>query len=426
MTMNLAQGIRQIVVPKGSGGGGGGGSPATTPPPEVQQSSVLGVDTTHYALADHTHQSPTMYWPQGAGATPRIVGNRTGTAVKSSTTALGVTNFCSFGLASGKVGTTGDYSTLCGGQENEASANHATVVGGFQNTASGTTAFIGAGQSNIASGGASVVCGGSSNNATAFGAAVVAGDGQNATGVSSFIGGGSGNRASGYASSVPGGALNTASNDYTTVAGGASCTASGIRSACGGGDTNTASGDYSCVPGGRRCTASNVYTFACGYGAVAYAPGMSAYASGYTGTRGEAQQGKIVLRGSTPGAAANETVELKLGDAGAGLTLEGFIPRANTCYGLVLTLSAVQHTTAAARRTDILHALVTTDGGGVVTVDAQSTVSTLQVGASTAYTLTLSAGATPDRIVVTFATGAGVTQAVDVACVVEWSERLYV
>jgi hypothetical protein len=73
----------------------------------------------------------------------------------------------------------------------------------------------------------------------------------------------------------------------------------------------------------------------------------------------------------------------------------------------------------------MIHVQVFVDGAGAVTVDGQTTLSTLQVGASALYTITASAGVGPDRLILTFATGAGITQAVDVTCKAIWSERLF-
>jgi hypothetical protein len=115
-------------------------------------------------------------------------------------------NFSSFGgLAVGTLHEiSGRYSSVCGGDQNIASADNSSVCGGFGNTASGVISSISGGAGNTASGFQAAVSGGTRNTAS---------------GLSSSVSGGQDNTASGDFSSVSGGLNRTAPAENNWAAG---------------------------------------------------------------------------------------------------------------------------------------------------------------------------------------------------------------
>lgn len=218
-------GYKKDIVGPGSGGGGGA-SPATTAPPEVQAASVLGVSLL-YAREDHTHQSPTVYLPSGAGVSTNILGNRSANNAPTDLASIGIVNFGSktAGASTGVSGAycsllggdrnslTSGYGFLGGGRNNTVTANYAVLVGGNNNSilstnTDSTDSFIGAGDSNVID------------------------DSTHA-----FIGGGSGNTNSGSYGAIVGG-----ENNSLAISGSAP-----TRSFIGAGTTNVISGQVSCA-----------------------------------------------------------------------------------------------------------------------------------------------------------------------------------
>jgi hypothetical protein len=131
----------------------------------------------------------------------------------------------------------GNYSVVCGGQNNLASGIFSVICGGQDSTyGTGANAFIG---------------GGYDNRATAAWSATAAGASNQATSNYSFVGGGQSNAAQTNSHAVVcGGNSNTASGANACVASGESNTASGRSTFIGGGGVHTASGSYSAVMGG--------------------------------------------------------------------------------------------------------------------------------------------------------------------------------
>ncbi|NCU71480.1 MAG: hypothetical protein EBY66_00455 [Candidatus Fonsibacter lacus] len=131
----------------------------------------------------------------------------------------------------------GNYSVVCGGQNNLASGIFSVICGGQDSTyGTGANAFIG---------------GGYDNRATAAWSATAAGASNQATSNYSFVGGGQSNTAQTNTHAVVcGGNSNTASGANACVASGESNTASGRSTFIGGGGVHTASGSYSAVMGG--------------------------------------------------------------------------------------------------------------------------------------------------------------------------------
>jgi hypothetical protein len=163
----------------------------------------------------------------------------------------------------------GEFSTVGGGGDNQASADSSTVGGGGGNRASGHSSTVG---------------GGSSNHAAQYGSTVGGGLLNQASGHRSTVAGGAYNEASGADSALGGGYDNEASAENSTVAGGASNVASGVRSTVGGGYSNVAQGVYSCVPGGYQCSAEGHYSFAAGSRAKALHDGAFVWADSPAGS----------------------------------------------------------------------------------------------------------------------------------------------
>jgi hypothetical protein len=154
----------------------------------------------------------------------------------------------------------GNYSVVCGGQNNLASGIFSVICGGQDSTyGTGANAFIGGGYDNRATAAWSATAAGASNQATSNYSFV--GGGQSnvtQTGTHATVCGGNGSTASGGYSFVGGGASHTVSGSTATVCGGNTNTASATGSTVCGGRQNTANGDHSFVGGGRRGTTRSI------------------------------------------------------------------------------------------------------------------------------------------------------------------------
>jgi len=130
---------------------------------------------------------------------------------------------------------TGEWAATSGGWGNDATGDYAAIPGGSQNTASGPYAVVSGGQGNTASGSDAVVSGGQGNTVSGSDAVVSGGQGNTASGTWSLIG-------SGFENGVGG--------EYAVVAGGFHNSANGLGSFVGSGEANRASGWLSVVGGG--------------------------------------------------------------------------------------------------------------------------------------------------------------------------------
>ncbi len=237
-------GDKQRLVGPGGGTPGGGPDPATTAPPEVRQASEIGVSLL-YARGDHTHQSPTIYWPQTGAPNDNVVSNRAGWATRT-TSANGGTNFCTYDPASASTGLQGSWGTISGGNENEVDETYGFVGGGDNNRARNYADAIVGGQSNL----------------------IGAGDPNEGY---NFIGGGSKNEMSGARwCSVVAGRGNVILGTNTT--------------------------DYSSILGGQNNVISSSWADARGNLALAYLDGQSSFASGSPDNNaGSHQYSKVVI-----------------------------------------------------------------------------------------------------------------------------------
>ncbi len=139
------------------------------------------------------------------------------------------------GLIVGIGDMVGDSAGVAIGHSNSASGVYSSVAGGEENEATGRNSFVGSGIQNSASGVNSALLGGNQNRTS---------------GELSFIGGGSHVQADGLESVIAGGFYNGAQGEQAAVLGGSFNHADGVVSAIGGGSTNQISADYSVISGG--------------------------------------------------------------------------------------------------------------------------------------------------------------------------------
>ncbi|MEN2993650.1 MAG: hypothetical protein ABDH91_08895 [Bacteroidia bacterium] len=165
----------------------------------------------------------------------------------------------------------GEFSVICGGLRNTASAFGSVVVGGHGNSATGqnaaivgglrnqatlTSTFVGGGERNVASiNGASVV-GGAENQASGFNSVVCGGFRNTAQGAQSMVGGGQDNVSSGEFSAIVGGWDNRVRDIYTTILGGQRNTARLPYAVVLNGEQNTSDCQYCFIANGANNTAS--------------------------------------------------------------------------------------------------------------------------------------------------------------------------
>ena len=206
------------------------------------------------------------------------------------------------------------YSSISGGEDNEATAEGASIGGGFFNKAHGTYSGVGSGTSNVADGSKSYVGGGSQNKAegnfsfVGGGGSNVVGEGNTAEGDNSFVGGGFKNEAKGDYSTVSGGESNSASAEGSTISGGGGATGNIIDAdsdwaAIGGGELNQVINGNSSVIGGGSTNIITGKNSVIGGGVthIVTGEGSSVFSSSRTETRrqSEAFGGIILVRFSS-------------------------------------------------------------------------------------------------------------------------------
>lgn len=198
----------------------------------------------------------------------------------------------------------------------------------------------------------------------------------------------------------------------------------------GGGTANHVEGNRNSLTGnantanfvhleGTNCVAQHNTVHVQGDHAKATRETQFARASGPFVAAGDAQTSVLVMRGSTPGAAPNESVELTYGTfPGSGkLTLEdgkAYVIRVRAIgYATDTNFMSFENTFAANQE------------GGVITIKPAPPHAIPPVagtaGASS-WTLTANTAAAPTRISFTFATGVGTTAAVRIAADIEFIE----
>ena len=169
-------------------------------------------------------------------------------------------------------------------------------------------------------------------------------------------------------------------------------------------------------------TAYGTQSHSQGLGSLAKRNSQSSHASGPNAAflaRGTHQTSALVLRGSTPGNGAGETVELQYFDP-----LEPFILENGKGYTVTVEMIA-GGVIAAARtvRTFLQKYCLRRDGGTTVLAGSGTPESFGDAGA-VSWTLVASIGVAPDRVVLTFSTGA-TTAATQVSARVTFTEVTY-
>jgi len=167
-------------------------------------------------------------------------------------------------VGGGRDNSAGNFSTVGGGEGNQADGIRATVSGGANNIASRNNAVVAGGYGNTASQSFATISGGNVNTADGSYATISGGAGNLATGRISTIGGGTRNQTQSAYATVGGGSFNLAIGGTSTIAGGTQNHAFGIGTSIGGGAGNTADGLQSTVSGGLSNQVTDNYSVVSG------------------------------------------------------------------------------------------------------------------------------------------------------------------
>ena len=179
---------------------------------------------------------------------------------------------------------------------------------------------------------------------------------------------------------------------------GENCTASGANSlAMGSG--STASGGFSTAIG-NGVIAAGASATAIGDRSNAIRESQFSHASGRIAANGDAQASWLELRGTTPGAAPGEAVELKFGE----LADQTFQCEDGKAY--LITIEAVAKDTVAGGKgvQCYMQRYALRRAAGVTTLAASGAADQFGDPASATWTLVATIGAAPDRLVLTFTT----------------------
>ena len=208
--------------------------------------------------------------------------------------------------------------------------------------------------------------------------------------------------AEGYATQA--GTFAAHSEGESTYAGGEASHAEGF---------STAAEGFCSHSEGDSCGAYAFASHAQGEQSSATREGQHAQACGAFSSSGDAQTSVLVLRGSTPGAVANESIELLYGTS----LDQSFSLSDGMAYMCVTEIVAASNADSALFRFSFL---CRQDGGTpLVAVGAQEQIYTL--GAAT-WEINVTA---PSDIAITFSTGAGVTTAVNIVCNLRFTEIVH-
>jgi hypothetical protein len=172
---------------------------------------------------------------------------------------------------------------------------------------------------------------------------------------------------------------------------------------------------------GRDTVANGDYSHACGMSSFARRETQWSYASG--GATGDGVSTHLlVLRGTTPGLAISELVELLFGSGGA-LTLQLTDGHAYA-FKVSAVIGANQAGPVRVSRTIEIKFNARRDAGLTV-ITAIGPGAAFGDASTATWTLTPTVGAAPDRIVLTFATGVGLASAATIIAKVEFTEVLW-
>jgi len=365
---------------------------------------------------------------------------------------------------------TNDYATVAGGAGNSATGYASAVSGGYLNQATAEGACVPGGEENLASGEGScalgVICqatdtyafaqgvfsNATNSNAIAMGqtcdatgdSAAAIGAALLASGVAAFACGSNNDSTGDFSFSAGNGC--TAQGDYSQAMG-SSCFADGFYSHAQGASTQTtddfahaqnfgttagfgghAEGDSCSTTGefahaeGRLSVGTGKRSHAQGIQAVALRESQDAVAGGAFAVAGDAQTSMLVLRGSTPGAAINESVELKYG----AVFDQQLILEDGKSYDFRVRVSVGGTQAGPVRRSRTIEITFNVRrDAGVSVITAIGPGSAFGDASTATWILTPTIGVVPDRVVLTFNTGAGVASACKVAARVEFTEVQY-
>ena len=214
----------------------------------------------------------------------------------------------------------------------------------------------------------------------------------------------------------------TIANNANTHAEGANTTASGPQAHAEGSNT-TASGLNSHAEGELTSAVSRA-SHAGGVQSLAFREGQWAYSSGQGGLAapvvGASQADIVTMAGETPGAAPTESVELVLGPSAGPLVLED---GKDYTFTVTAAVGAVQPGPARVGRSFIIYFNVRRDAGTSV-ITASGVGQSFGDPSTNDWTFVASIGAAPDRVVLTFTTGA-VNSAAKVTAEVRFTEIAY-
>lgn len=172
---------------------------------------------------------------------------------------------------------------------------------------------------------------------------------------------------------------------------------------------------------GYFTVANGDYSHACGANSYARRESQWSHASG--GVTGDGVSTHLlVLRGTTPGAGVGESVELQFGTVLTQLTLTD-----NHAYAFKVTAVIGANQTGPVRVSRTIEIKFNARRAAGVTIITATGVGDAYGDAATAtWTLVATVGVAPDRIVLTFNTGAGLASASTIIARVEFTEVLWV
>jgi hypothetical protein len=187
------------------------------------------------------------------------------------------------------------------------------------------------------------------------------------------------------------------------------------------GDSCSTTGDFAHAEG-RLSVGTGNRSHAQGIQAVALRESQDAVAGGAFAVAGDAQTSMLVLRGTTPGLAPGESVELLFGAAfDQQLVLEN---GKSYDFRVRASVGGVQGGPVRRSRSIEISFNVRRDAGLSV-ITAIGPGSAYGDASTATWILTPTIGVAPDRVVLTFATGAGVASACKVSARVEFTEVQY-
>lgn len=350
----------------------------------------------------------------GGSTSENIKSNRATTPSPIDNTKDGIVNLGSSTTMTN--GAQGNYSTISGGDGNNATADYATCGGGVSNTTSGQYSTISGGFSNTINGDQSTIGGGGGNITAANNTTVSGGAGNQANGTGSTIGGGASNVTAGNFATIGGGQSNNINNQVGTIAGGSTNVINADNATISGGTNNTISSgaDYSVITGGYNNQSFGNSSIVTGFEAKSDKSGQYVHSCGNKdgAPGGGSQFSRLVYFAESVNAATVNFIE--------GITNGSYTLENNRSYAMKITVVATQSAGAAAEM-KIFEILVTTDNSGAATVLPASPPAPVSTVGGTTYVIDYTTSANLFNL--TFTGASGVT--VRATAVIEATELLF-